>query len=130
MHSTAPVLSIGGMLAEGRGTVNRGISFQAVARSRREWGRLRGGRLGPMEAVVVLGAFGPGRSGAAVFDLPGVVEDVPGNPAGGVAGRPALRPERRTVRGRAQHGDDLAPQDGDCWRVVARWLTMLEAELA
>src|SRR6266508_5150597 len=67
---------------------------------------------------------------AAVLDLPGVVEDVPGDPAGRVAGRPALRPRRRAVGGRAEHRDDVVAQRGDGGLVVDGRLAVLDAELA
>ena len=75
----------------------------------------RGGRAG--------GARCPaGQAGAAVLDLPGVVERVPGDPAGGVAGRPASAGERRAVRRLAEELEHVArawPRGGAVPRVVA-----------
>jgi hypothetical protein len=59
-----------------------------------------------------------------------MVEDVPGDPARGVAGRPALGDRRRPVGRLAQHRHDRVAQGGDRVRVVDGGWAVLDAEPA
>src|SRR5215468_2695025 len=67
---------------------------------------------------------------APVLHLPRVVERVPDDAPGRVAGGPALGHRRGPVAGAGQHGTDLAPQCRDRGGVADGWLPVPDSQLA
>ena len=117
--------------ARRRGTGEERLLVQQVGSQQRVVAS-EGERLVPAALAAQSGdASDPGPSSlGAVLHLPGVVEGVPGDAAGGVAGGPLAARERLAVGGLAQHLEHRSRREPRWPPVADRRLLELEADLA